>query len=187
MDKIKSNLKLVAIIAAGVFAVILLCVFAVQGTQNKAYSLEEQVLSAQSDISVQEKRRAELLPNLVDCVKEYDEHEYNTLMGVIEARGAGSDAAAEEVQTMISALTEAYPELKSNENYKQLMNEMTITENLIANYRENYNKQIEAYNRYVRKFPTRMFLDWLGYEAQTYDRLNYGNTYSEAPTDLFED
>lgn len=63
-----SNWKLFGIIAAGVIAVILLCVFAVQGAQNKAYSLEEQVNTAESDIKVQEKRRVDLVYNLADCV-----------------------------------------------------------------------------------------------------------------------
>lgn len=181
-----TNWKLPLIITAGVIAVILLCVFGIQSSQNKAYNLEEQVLSAQADITVQEKRRAELIPNIVDCVKEYDKHEYNTLMDVIAARGTNSDAVADEIKTMISAVSEAYPELKSNDNYKQLMNELSITENLIAQYRENYNKQVEDYRRYVRKFPTRTFLDILGYEVQNYTRLDYGNTYSEAPSNLFD-
>lgn len=180
-----TNWKLPLIITAGVIAVILLCVFGIQSSQNKAYNLEEQVLSAQADITVQEKRRAELIPNLVDCVKEYDKHEYNTLMNVIAARGTNSDAVADEIKTMISAVSEAYPELKSNDNYKQLMNELSITENLIAQYRENYNKQVEEYRRYVRKFPTRMYLNMLGYETQNYTRLDYGSTYSEAPSNLF--
>lgn len=177
--------KLPLIIGAGVIAVILLCVFGIQGAQNTAFTMEEQVMSAHSDITVQEKRRAELIPNLVDCVKQYDKHEYETLMSVIQARGTNSDAVAEEIKTMISAVSEAYPELQSNENYKNLMNELTITENLIANYRENYNKQVEDYRRYIRKFPTRMYLDILGYESQDYQRLDYGNTYSEAPSNLF--
>ncbi len=182
----KLDWKLLLIIVAGVAAFIMLCVFGVQSSQNKAFSLEENVMSAHADITVQEKRRAELIPNLVDCVKEYDKHEYETLMSVIEARGTSSDAVAEEIQTMITAVAEAYPELKSNDNYKQLMNELSITENLIAQYRENYNKQVENYRRYVRKFPTRMFLDWLGYEGQDYQRLDYGNTYADAPTNLFD-
>ena len=181
----KLDWKLIGIIAAGVIAVILLCVFGVQSSQNKAFALEEQVNTALSDIKVQEKRRVDLVYNLADCVKQYDKHEYETLMGVIQARGTNSDAAVEEITTMISAVSEAYPELQSNENYKNLMNELTITENLIANYRENYNKQVEDYRRYIRKFPTRMYLDILGYETQDYQRLDYGSTYSEAPSNLF--
>lgn len=181
----KFDWKLALIILAGVLTVILLCVFGVQSSQNKAFDLEEQVSTAKSDINIQEKRRADLIPNLVDCVKEYDEHEYKTLMDVVAARGTSSDAAVAEVQTMIAAVSEAYPELKSNENYKQLMNELSITENMIAQYRENYNKQIKEYNRYVRKFPTRMYLDWLGYEVMDYEYLDYGNNV-DAPTNLFD-
>ena len=92
----------------------------------------------------------------------------------------------ENVTTAIAAVSEAYPELKSNENYKELMNELSITENLIAEYRENYNKQIKEYNRYVRKFPTRFFLNILGYETQQYQYLDYGAPV-DAPQNLFGD
>lgn len=176
------NWKLPVIIVAGVLAVILLCVFAVQGSQNKAFALEEQVNTAQSDIKVQEKRRVDLVYNLADCVKQYDKHEAETLAAIAEGRGGTGDI--ENVTTAITAVSEAYPELKSNENYKQLMNELAMTENLIAEYRSNYNKQIKEYNRYVRKFPTRMFLSMLGYETQEYKYLDY-DVSSDAPQNLF--
>ena len=176
------NWKLPVIIVAGVLAVILLCVFSVQGSQNKAFALEEQVNTAQSDIKVQEKRRVDLVYNLADCVKQYDKHEAETLAAIAEGRGSSGDI--ENVTTAITAVSEAYPELKSNENYKQLMNELAITENLIAEYRSNYNKQIKEYNRYVRKFPTRMFLSMLGYEVQEYKYLDY-NAPVDAPQNLF--
>ena len=174
--------KLPLIIGAGVIAVILLCVFGVQSSQNKAIALEEQVNTAQSDIKVQEKRRVDLVYNLADCVKQYDRHEADTLTAIAEGRGSTSDI--ENVTTAITAVSEAYPELKSNENYKQLMNELAMTENLIAEYRSNYNKQIKEYNRYVRKFPTRMFLDILGYETMYYQYLDY-NAPVDAPQNLF--
>ena len=79
------NLKVVLIIIAIVIVTILLGVFAFQGVQNKAISLEEQIYTAHSDIDVQQKRRADLIPNLVDCVEAYDKHEYQTLMDVINA------------------------------------------------------------------------------------------------------
>jgi LemA protein len=176
------NWKLPVIIVAGVLAVILLCVFAIQGSQNKAFALEEQVNTAQSDIKVQEKRRVDLVYNLADCVKQYDKHEAETLAAIAEGRGSSGDI--ENVTTAITAVSEAYPELKSNENYKQLMNELAMTENLIAEYRSNYNKQIKEYNRYVRKFPTRMFLSMLGYEVQEYKYLDY-NAPVDAPQNLF--
>ena len=66
------------------------------------------------------------------------------------------------------------------------MNELSITENLIAEYRSNYNKQIKEYNRYVRKFPTRSFLNLLGYETQDYTYLDY-DAPVDAPQDLFKE
>lgn len=138
-------------------AIVLLCIFAVQGTQNKAFTLEEQVNTAQSDIRVQEKRRVDLVYNLSDCVMQYDKHEAETLTAIVEGRGSSGDI--ENVATAITAVSEAYPELKSNENYKELMNELSITENLIAEYRSNFNKQVKEYNRYVRQFPARLFLN----------------------------
>ena len=178
-----TNWKLPLIIGVGVVAVILLCVFGVQSSQNKAIALEEQVNTAASDINVQEKRRVDLIYNLADAVMQYDKHEAETLKAIAEGRG--STGSIENVTTAITAVAEAYPELKSNENYKTLMNELSMTENLIAEYRSNYNKAIKEYNRYVRKFPTRIFLNMLGYEVMEYEYLNY-NVSSDAPQNLFD-
>lgn len=178
------NWKVMLIVAAGILAVILLGVFVVQSSQNKAFALEEQVSSADSDIKVQEKRRVDLVMNLADCVKQYDKHEAETLKSIVEGRGKTGDI--ENVTTAITAVSEAYPELKSDANYKELMNELSITENLIAEYRSNYNKQIKEYNRYVRKFPTRSFLSLLGYETQDYTYLDY-DAPVDAPQDLFKE
>ena len=174
--------KLVLIIVVDILALILLCVSSVQGAQNKAFALEEQVNTAQSDIKIQEKRRVDLVYNLADCVMQYDKHEAETLTAIASGRGGAGDI--ENVTTAIAAVGEAYPELKSNENYKQLMNELSITENLIAEYRSNYNKQVKEYNRYVRKFPARLFLSMLGYEAQDYNYLDY-DAPVDAPQNLF--
>ena len=168
---------------AGVVLVILMSVFAINGVQNKAIGLEEQIRAANSDIKVQEKRRVDLIYNLVDTVKEYDKHEAKTLKEVVEARGNGKGDIG-DVTTMINAAAEAYPELKSNENYKQLMNELTITENMIAEYRCNYNKQIKGYNRYIKKFPNKQILSFLGYEIQEFEYLDY-NAPVDVPQDLF--
>lgn len=184
MKMMKKNWKVMLIVAAGILAVILLGVFVVQSSQNKAIALEEQVSSADSDIKVQEKRRVDLVMNLADCVKQYDKHEAETLKSVVEGRGKTGDI--ENVTTAITAVSEAYPELKSDANYKELMNELSITENLIAEYRSNYNKQIKEYNRYVRKFPTRSFLSLLGYETQDYTYLDY-DAPVDAPQDLFKE
>lgn len=179
------SVKLLLIILAIIVAAGAMFVFAFQGVQNKAISYEEQISTAQSEIEVQLKRRADLIPNLVDCVKAYDEHEYQTLMDVISARGTSSDASVNEIQTMINAVAEAYPELKSSENYRELMNELAATENLIANYRSNYNTWVKSYKQYVRKFPNRQILDMLGYEVMDYAYLSY-DVSEDAPTNLFD-
>lgn len=175
----KKTLIIICVIAA----LVLLIVFAVQGAQNKAFSLEEQVNAADSDIKVQEKRRIDLIYNLVDCVQQYDQHEAETLTAIVQARQVDGDIQA--ASTAIMAVAESYPDLKANENYKELMNELSITENLIAEYRSNFNKQVRSYNRYVRKFPTRIFLDMLGYEVQDYKYLDY-NAPVDAPQNLFD-
>ena len=179
------NWKLPVIIIAVIVAVALMFVFIFQGVQNHAIGLEEQITTAQSEIKIQEKRRADLIPNLVDCVQAYDEHEYNTLKDVIAQRGTNTDAAVQEVTTMINAVAEQYPQLQSNTNYQQLMTELATTENLIAQTRTNYNIWVSQYNTYVRKFPNSSILSMLGYERQTFEKLNF-NVSSDAPTNLFD-
>ncbi len=178
------NWKLLLIIVGTVLFVILGCVFGVQSAQNRAISLEESVYTAKSDIKVQEKRRVDLIYNLADCVKQYDKHESEILAGLADGMSKGN--SVEDVDTAIAAVTYAYPELKSNENYKQLMNELSITENMIAQYRENYNKSVTVYNRYVKKFPARVFLDWTGYEILEFERLDY-QAPADAAQSLFEE
>ena len=179
------NWKLPVIIIAVIVAVALMFVFAFQGVQNHAIGLEEQITTAQSEIKIQEKRRADLIPNLVDCVQAYDEHEYQTLMDVIAARGTNTDAAVQEVTTMINAVAEQYPQLQSNTNYQQLMTELAVTENLIAQTRTNYNTWVSQYNTYVRKFPNSGILSMLGYERQTFEKLDF-DVSSDAPANLFD-
>ena len=177
------TIKLIVIILVAVFLVGVCIAVGFQSFQNKAISLEEQIYSAASDIEVQEKRRADLIPNLVECVKAYDEHEYETLMSIVAARGKTAEGSA-EIQTLVSAVAEAYPELKSSENYKQLMNELATTENLIANYRTNYNLWVQKYNSYIRKFPTKQILSMFGYEPIEAERLEFNASF-DAPTVSF--
>lgn len=182
----KSNTKMILIIVAIVVCLIGFVFLMVQNTNNGAIVMEENVKTADSDIKVQEKRRVDLIYNLVDSVKSYNEHEYNTLKDVVDARSSNSaDATISEVKTMISAVAENYPTLKSDANYSQLMTELATTENLIAQHRSNYNQQIKQYNRYVRKFPNKIFLSWCGYEAIEFDYLDY-NAPTDAPQNLFD-
>ena len=142
---------------------------------NRAISLEEQIFSTDADVQVQEKRRNDLIYNLADCVKAYDKHEAKTLIQLAEARSQGENAKIEgNVMAHNAAVAEDYPELKSNENYKELMNELSITENKIAEARITYNSQIKGYNKYVRRFPHKQILDMMGYNIVEYKYLEYG-------------
>ena len=179
--------KRTLIIIGIVVAVVLMIVGIFVTTNNRAISLEEQILAADSDIQVQEKRRTDLIYNLVDCVKEYDKHEADTLLAVVESRKDGSDVDIDEVTTQISVVAEAYPELKSSDNYKELMNELAITENKIAEYRSTYNNQIRVYNKYVRKFPHKQILSLMGYETVKYKYLQYSEDDKKPVTNLFGD
>jgi hypothetical protein len=91
---------------------------------------------------------------------------------------------AEKIQTKIAMVAEAYPELKSSENYRTLMNELAVTENLIANYRGSYNERVREYNQYVRRFPHTFFFSVVSYEPQKYEYLEY-DVSADAPK-LFE-
>ena len=119
------NWKVVLIAMAGVVCIVGAVMFGIQGSRNHAIALEQAVETSESDIHVQEKRRIDLLPNLVDTVKQYDKHEAEVLQAIVDGRSNTSDI--ENVTTAITAVAEAYPELKSNENYKQLMTELATT------------------------------------------------------------
>lgn len=172
------------IIVGIVVAFVLLIAGIFVTTNNRAISLEEQVLTADSDVQTQEKRRADLIYNLADCVKEYDKHEADTLLAVVDARNNGG-VDIENVTTSIAAVAEQYPELKSNENYKELMNELATTENLIAQYRQSYNNEVRAYKKYVRKFPHKQILGMMGYEVINYSYLEYSTEDRQPVSNLF--
>ena len=154
----------------------------VMSSQNKAITLEEHVVSCKSDINVDLKRRQDLLYNLADAVKEYDEHESEVLHETIAARGGAM--STKDVNLALGVVHEKYPELKSIELYKNLMTEIAMTENKIERVRKTYNTAIKEYNRYIRKFPTSTFLDITGYEKQNFEYLEF-NAPEDAPRDLF--
>lgn len=176
------KLKLSAIIGVSILAVIGLCVFGVQSAQNKAIYLYEAVEQAESDIKVQEKARVDKVYNIADCVRQYEKHEYETLTEIAESMSNEKDTGS--ATTAINAVTYAYPEIKSSENYQKLMEELATIENVLARRRENYNKSVTKYNNYVKGFPARKFLEWTGYEVQEMKRLNY-DAPVDAPQKLF--
>lgn len=173
-------MKKIFLIIAAVLAVVLVTVFAFQGVQNGAIRLEESIENTSGNIRVEEKRRFDLIPNLIETVKAYDEHEYNTLVELTKARGMNR-GTADEVKMMINAVAEAYPELKSQKNYQDLMNELAITENKIAEIRKLYNKNVTKYRQFVRQFPNKQVLNMTGYEFKEYERLDFENNSVDAP------
>lgn len=173
------------IIAGIILSVILMIVIKFATVSNGAVSLEEQIKESNSAIKVQEKRRVDLIVNLVDTVKSYNKYEQETLTSIVEARSKALDGKVEEAEKLINVVVEKYPELKSNQNYKQVMTEMSVTENLIAEYRNNYNDQVKSYNKYTRKFPNNIILGMMGYEKVKYTYLDY-SAPQDAPTNLWD-
>jgi LemA protein len=135
---------------------------------NRIQSLDEQASSAQSQIEVQLQRRGDLIGNLVNTVKGYAQHEEAVFTQVAQARSGLASAIgthdAEQIAnanaTMSNALrglmiqVEAYPQLKADQGFLRLQDELTGTENRIAVSRQDYNQAVNAYNAYIRQFPT---------------------------------
>lgn len=169
-----------------ILGIILMLVGIFTGVNNTAISLEEQIKESKSAINIQEKRREDLIYNLVDTVESYNKYEQETMTKIVEARTKASSGNVEEAQTLISAVAEQYPELKSNENYKTLMTELSVTENLIAQHRNNYNIQIKQYNKHIRTFPASIILNIMGYEKLDHTYLEY-KASEDAPKNLFKD
>ena len=139
-----------------------------------------QIENAWSQIDVQLKRRLDLIPNLVQTVKGYAAHERETLQAVVEARQAAVAApdtphAQAEAQGQVSgalrqlfALGEAYPDLKANQNFRDLQEELTATEGRVAYARQFYNDSVLDYNNKLQQFPTVFFARMLKFDKREY-------------------
>lgn len=179
--------KTIILVIVAIIAVVTLIFVGILSVPAKAITLEEYVTQAQSDIKVQEKRRADLWPALAECVKAYDKHEYQTLLDVINARtqnGTISDEGINEIKNAINIIIEKYPALESQKNYSELMKEISVTENKIASTRESYNKSVTRYNVYTRNPINKIFLSITGYEKTEFPKLSY-DVSENAPTNLF--
>ncbi|MFO0790422.1 MAG: LemA family protein [Pirellulales bacterium] len=173
------------------------------GIYNQLVTLKNRYLNAFSQIEVQLKRRYDLIPNLVETVKGYMQHERGTLEAVINARnkavGGLEKAAANPgdpaaMQALASAeqglsgalgrlfaLSEAYPDLKANQNMAQLSEEITSTENKVAFARQAYNDSATAYNTYKQTFPPVIFAGLFGH-GQNAELLDFDDAQiAEAP------
>lgn len=173
-------------IAIGV--VVILALFLIY-TYNSLVKLSVWVDEAWSQIDVQLKRRYDLIPNLVETVKGYAAHEQETLEKVIQARNQlvqGSPEERMEADTQLTgalksifALSEAYPDLKANQNFLKLQEELTSTENKVAYSRQLYNSTVAQYNIKRQTIPTVFFAGMLGFHPK--EQLSIPQTEREAP------
>lgn len=148
-------------------------------TYNKLVQLRARVKNAWAQIDVHLKRRFDLIPNLVSTVKGYAAHESGTLEKVVEARNRFNSAttptermeASNELTSMLSKLmllVEAYPDLKANQNFIQLQNELRTTEDKIAFTRQFYNDTVMKLNAKLETFPTVLVAGMFGFRAEPY-------------------
>jgi LemA protein len=171
--------------------VVLIIIFIV--TYNRLVRLRNQVKNAWAQIDVQLKRRYDLIPNLIETVKGYMKHERETLEAVTKARnlaqqaassGAGERSKAEtELSSALArllAVVENYPDLKANQNFLALQEELTSTENKIGFSRQFYNDSVLRYNNRTQMFPSNMVASMTGFKASEFFEVSVAGE-REAP------
>ncbi len=163
------------LIVGGLFVVLILWFFA---AYNGLVSSRNQVKNAWAQIDVQLKRRHDLIPNLIETVKGYVKHERDTLENITKARtaamqasggGVGEIAKAESLLSSalggLKVMVEAYPELKANQNFLALQEELASTENKVGFARQFYNDAVQAYNTKTQQIPTNIVASIGGFQA----------------------
>ena len=173
------------------------------GVKNTLVSKNEAVKGAWSQVDVVLQRRADLIPNLVETVKGYAKQEQTVFDDIAKARSAllSAQTPADRIAAnnqldgplgRLLALSENYPQLKSNENFLRLQDELAGTENRIAVERKRYNDTLQDYNTYVQQFPASLFANWAGFKpndayfkaaegSREVPKVNFG-TGQPAPT-----
>lgn len=182
----RSTIILIVVIA-------LLAIWGVTG-YNGMVTLEENVSNEWSQVETQYQRRADLIPNLVNTVKGYAKHEQETLEGVIAARSKATQitvdaenltpekmAEYQQAQGAVSqalgkllAITENYPDLKANENFRDLQAQLEGTENRITAARANFNRMAKEYNTAIRRFPKNILVSLFGFDKRAYFEAQEG-------------
>ena len=171
-----------------IVALAVILFFWTKGVYNNLVTQDEGVKTAWSQVENQYQRRADLIPNLVNTVKGYAAHEKNTLEGVMNARAKATQttidptnlneetmkqyqAAQSELSNALSRLmvvVERYPELKANENFRELQVQLEGTENRITVERKRFNEVAQGYNTYVRTFPNNILSGIFGFQTKAY-------------------
>jgi LemA protein len=153
------------------------------GRRNEMVRLNEQVRSNWAQVDVVLERRADLIPNLVETVKGFAAQEQTVFHDIAQARSAllGAHSPEDKIAAnrqldgalgRLLLVVENYPQLKSNENFLRLQDELAGTENRIAVERKRYNDSVQAYNTYISLFPNNIFAQWAGFQRN--------NAYFEA-------
>lgn len=178
-----------------VIAAVILCIFFwFKGTYNNMVNTRENVAAQWSNVENQYQRRLDLIPNLVSTVKGYAAHEENTLTEVINARAKATQMQISidqldettlkklnNVQSELSsalsrlmAISENYPNLKANQNFLDLQDQLEGTENRIAVERRKFNDVARNYNSYIRQFPRNILAGMFGFTPKPYFEANAG-------------
>ncbi|MDD3195353.1 MAG: LemA family protein [Paludibacter sp.] len=183
------------IILISVVALIVILVSGAVSQYNKLVGMDEEVNSQWANVENQYQRRADLIPNLVATVKGYASHEQETLEGVVAARSKATQvtvdpenmtpakmqefqAAQGELSSALGRLlmiTENYPDLKANQNFRDLQVQLEGTENRIANERTQFNGMAQGFNAAIRRFPANIFAGMFGFEKKFYFEAEAGS------------
>jgi len=159
--------------------IVALIIFWIVGMYNGLIKLRNQVKNAWSQIDVQLKRRHDLIPNLIETAKGYMKHERETLESITNARsraiGAGNipdkikaEGALNEAMGNFFVVVENYPDLKANQNFLALQEELTTTENKISFARQGYNDQVLFYNNKIQMFPSNFIATFFNFKAEEF-------------------
>src|ERR1051326_1935068 len=146
------------------------------GRRNEMVRKKETVNSNWSQVDVVLQRRADLIPNLVETVKGFAAHEEKVFSDIANARAAMSGARSPQEKiaannqldgalSRLLVVVENYPQLRSNENFLRLQDELAGTENRIAVERKRYNDSLQDYNTYIQKFPNSIYASWSGFKV----------------------